>query len=181
MDHQTIDSNDQSVSNQGRRMGLRDRGYICLLPHHFKLYVCNQLATGLVTRSERSYICMQVITNLFESELWSRAAEENTRNMPLLLFFCRASCTLSFRFSRLTAKSYLVVANHEYPPVPGCEMLSTLNRGVPPPVKYHDRQVEEVSWRPKPEYCMFDLHEVWSRNTTCFTPYERNPVGSFEE
>lgn len=114
MDHQTIDSNDQSVSNQGRRMGLRDRRYICLLPHHVKLF-CNQLATGLVTRSERSYICMQVITNLFESELWSRAAEENTRNMPLLFFFCRASCTLSFRFSRLTAKSYLVVANYEYP------------------------------------------------------------------
>lgn len=30
---------------------------------------------------------MQVITNLFEFELWSRAAEESTRNMPLPFFF----------------------------------------------------------------------------------------------
>lgn len=76
MDHQTIDSNDQSVSIQGRKMEQRDRRYIGVLPHHVKLYVMNQLATGLVTRSERLYICMQVITNLFEGELWSRDAEE---------------------------------------------------------------------------------------------------------
>ena len=97
MDHQTIDSNDQSVSNQGRKMGQRDRRYICVLPHHVKLYVLYQLASGLVTRSERSYICMQVITNLFESELWSRAAEENTRNMPLFFFLsCFMHSFISF-------------------------------------------------------------------------------------
>lgn len=141
----------------------------------------NQLATGLVTRSERSYICMQVITNLLESELWSRAAEENTRNMPLLFFFAVLHALFHFVFLVLLPRVTSWWRTMKYPPVPGCEMLSTLNRGVPPPVKYHDRQVEEVSWRPRPEYCMFDLHEVWSRNTTCFTPCQRNPVGSFEE
>lgn len=87
---------------------------------------------------------------------------------PCFLFSCFMYCTrsISFRLSRLTTKSYLVVASNH-------GLTSTHYRLWAPnaaPVRYH---VEEVSWRPNPAFCTFDLHEFWSHSThkICLTSY----------
>lgn len=127
---------------------------------------------GLVTRSERSYICMQVI-NLFKSV--NCGVELQRKKLETCRCFS-FSCFMPFHFVFLVSQPrvtswWRTTKVTMVPQVPIAWLQVSLDCGprVPPPVRFQYRHVEEVSRRPNSAFCTFDLHEVWSRNTNKYS------------